>query len=142
MNLNITQNLIIPSNEIQWRFSRSSGPGGQNINKVESQVEIILNIDQSKTLNAFQKNLLFRKLKNKIINGYICIKVKEERTQFKNRKLAIKKLTSILKDVIISEEKVRKFTRPSKSSQKRRVESKKKRGELKRKRQNQLEKDL
>ena len=141
MNLQINQKLIIPSNEIQWRFSRSSGPGGQNINKIESKVEIIFDICKSKSLNSFQKNLLLKKLNNKIINGCISIKVQEKRTQFKNRQLAIKKLISLMKEIITSKEKVRKVTRPTKSSQRRRVEAKKKRGEIKRKRQNKLEQD-
>ena len=141
MNLQINQKLIIPSDEIQWRFSRSSGPGGQNINKIESKVEIIFDIYKSKSLNSFQKNLLLKKLNNKIINGCISIKVQEKRTQFKNRQLAIKKLISLIKEIIISKEKVRKVTRPTKSSQRKRVESKKKRGEIKRNRQNKLEQD-
>ena len=45
MDLKITKTLVIPSNEIKWRFSRSSGPGGQNVNKIESRVEIIFNLD-------------------------------------------------------------------------------------------------
>ena len=141
MNLQITKNLIIPSHEIQWRFSRSSGPGGQNVNKIESQAEIIFNIHKSKALNNFQKNLLLNKLKNKIIKGCITLKVQEKRTQLKNRQLAIQKLISLIKSIIISEEKARKETKPTKSSQRRRVESKKKRGELKRSRQYKLEQD-
>tara|TARA_B100000965_G_scaffold380658_1_gene377390 strand:- start:8332 stop:8757 length:426 start_codon:yes stop_codon:yes gene_type:complete len=141
MNLQITKNLIIPSHEIQWRFSRSSGPGGQNVNKIESQAEIIFNIHKSKALNNFQKNLLLNKLKNKIIKGCITIKVQEKRTQLKNRQLAIQKLIALIKSIIISEEKARKETKPTKSSQRRRVESKKKRGELKRSRQYKLEQD-
>tara|TARA_B100000902_G_C26488464_1_gene518160 strand:+ start:253 stop:474 length:222 start_codon:yes stop_codon:yes gene_type:complete len=73
MILQINQKLFIPDNEIQWRFSRSSGSGGQNLNKVESQVEITFNIHKSKSLNYFHKNLLFKKLNNKIINGCISI---------------------------------------------------------------------
>ena len=141
MDLQINKQLIIPSQEIKWRFSRSSGPGGQNVNKVESQVEIIFNINKSKTLNDFQKNLLLNKLNNKMINGCISIKVQEKRTQLKNRQLAIKKLTSLIKEIIMSKEKIRRVTTPTKSCQKKRVESKKKRGEIKRNRQNKLEQD-
>ena len=139
MNLEITEKLIIPSNEYQWRFSRSSGPGGQNVNKIESQVEIIFNIDKSKTLNSFQKNLITKKFKHKIVNGCISIKVKDERTQFKNRKLAVQKLISVIKAILFSKEKIRKETAPTKSSKIKRIDSKKKRGEIKRNRQNRLE---
>ena len=142
MTLKINKSLIIPRNEIQWRFSRSAGPGGQNVNKIESQVEIIFNIKKSKTLNPFQKDLLLRKLNPKINNGCISIKVKEQRSQFKNRQLAIHKLISLLKAIITSKEKVRKITKPTKSSKRKRVESKKKRGELKQNRKNKLDEDL
>ena len=142
MNLQITQELIIPSNEIKWRFSRSSGPGGQNVNKIESQVEIIFNILKSKTLNPYQKSLLLKKFNNKIFNGCISIKVQEKRSQLKNRQLAIHRLSAMIKDILLLEKKVRKVTTPTKSSQKRRVESKKKRGKLKLNRQNKLEQDL
>ena len=142
MNLQITQTLIIPSNEIKWRFSRSSGPGGQSVHKIKSQVEIVFNILKSKTLSSYQKNLLLKKFKNKIFNGCISMKVQEKRSQLKNRQLAIQRLSSMIKDIIMSEEKVRKVTTPSKSSKKRRVEAKKKRGKLKLNRQNKLEQDL
>ena len=51
MDLKITKTLVIPSNEIKWRLSRSSGPGGQNVNKIESRVEIIFDLEDSKVLN-------------------------------------------------------------------------------------------
>ena len=142
MNLQGSQKFIIPNNEIKWRFSRSSGPGGQNVNKIESQVEIIFNIQTATVLNTVQKNLVLKKLKNKIVNGCIALKVKEKRTQFKNRQLAKRKLISLIHKIIMSEEKVRQVTKPTKSSKKRRIESKKKRGEIKRNRKINLEQDL
>ena len=69
MDLKITKILEIPSNEIKWRFSRSSGPGGQNVNKIESRVEIIFNLEDSKVLNDYQKEILKRNLKNKLVNN-------------------------------------------------------------------------
>ena len=142
MNLKINQELIIPSNEIKWRFSRSSGPGGQNVNKIESQVEIIFNILKSQTLSSYQKNLLLKKFSNRIIDGCISIKVQEKRSQLKNRQLARQRLSTVIKEIILSKKKVRKATTPTKSSQKRRVELKKKRGKLKLNRKNKLEQDL
>ena len=131
MNFQINKKLVIPSSEVRWRFSRSSGPGGQNINKTETRVEIIFNIASSKVLNTFQKLILLDKLHNKISNGCISITVQEKRTQLENRQLATHKLITLLKDKLISESKPRKATKPTKPSQMRRVESKKKRGELK-----------
>ena len=135
MDLKITKTLVIPSNEIKWRFSRSSGPGGQNINKIESRVEIIFNLDDSKVLNDYQKAILKINLKNKLVKNILCLTVQEHRNQLQNRQLALMKLSSIIKDGLNKQFKFRKSTKPTKPSQKKRIEFKKKRGELKKNRQ-------
>ena len=135
MDLKITKTLVIPSNEIKWRFSRSSGPGGQNVNKIESRVEIIFNLEDSKVLNDYQKEILKRNLKNKLVNNSLRLAVQEHRNQLLNRQLALMKLSSIIKDGLNKPFKFRKSTKPTKISQKKRVEVKKKRSELKKSRQ-------
>ena len=94
MDLKITKTLVIPSNEIKWRFSRSSGPGGQNVNKIESRVEIIFNLEDSKVLNDYQKEILKRNLKNKLVNNSLRLAVQEHRNQLLNRQLACLLYTS------------------------------------------------
>ena len=135
MDFKITKTLVIPSNEIKWRFSRSSGPGGQNVNKIESRVEIIFNLEDSKVLNDYQKEILKRNLKNKLVNNSLRLAVQEHRNQLLNRQLALMKFSSILKNALNKQFKLRKSTQPTKASQKKRVEVKKKRGELKKSRQ-------
>ena len=135
MDLKITKTLVIPSNEIKWRFSRSSGPGGQNVNKIESRVEIIFDLEDSKVLNDYQKEILKRNLKNKLVNNSLRLAVQEHRNQLLNRQLALMKFSSIIKNALNKPLKLRKSTRPTKASQKKRVEVKKKRGELKKSRQ-------
>ena len=135
MDLKITKKLVIPSNEIKWRFSRSSGPGGQNINKIESRVEIIFNLEDSKVLNYYQKAILKNNLKNKLVKNSLQLAVQEHRSQLLNRQLALVKLSSIIKDGLNKPFKFRRSTKPTKASQKKRVELKKKRGELKKNRQ-------
>ena len=135
MDLKITKTLVIPSNEIKWRFSRSSGPGGQNVNKIESRVEIIFNLEDSKVLNDYQKEILKRNLKTKLVNNSLRLAVQEHRNQLLNRQLALMKFSSILKNALNKPCKLRKSTQPTKASQKKRVEVKKKRGELKKSRQ-------
>ncbi len=135
MDLKITKTLVIPSNEIKWRFSRSSGPGGQNINKIESRVEIIFNLEDSKVLNYYQKAILKINLKNKLVKNSLCLAVQEHRNQLLNRQLALMKFSSIIKDGLNKPFKFRKSTKPTKASQKKRIEYKKKRGELKKSRQ-------
>ena len=135
MDLKITKSLVIPSKEIKWRFSRSSGPGGQNVNKIESRVEIIFNLEDSKVLNDYQKAILKNNLKNKLVKNSLCLAVQEHRNQLLNRQIALMKLSSIIKDGLNKPFKFRKSTKPTKASQKKRVEFKKKRGELKKSRQ-------
>ncbi len=134
MDLKITKTLVIPSNEIKWRFSRSSGPGGQNVNKIESRVEIIFDLEDSKVLNDYQKEILKRNLKNKLVNNSLRLAVQEHRNQLLNRQLALIKFSSIIKNALNKPFKLRQFTQPTKASQKKRVEVKKKRGELKKSR--------
>ena len=135
MDLPITEKLVLPTNEIKWRFSRSSGPGGQNVNKIESRVEIIFNLEDSKVLNNYQKEILKINLKNKLVKNILCLAVQEHRNQLLNRQLALMKLSTIIKDGLNKPFKFRKSTKPTKASQKKRVEFKKKRGELKKSRQ-------
>ena len=135
MDLIITTRLVIPSRELKWRFSRSSGPGGQKVNKTNTRVEIIFNIEKSKVLNDYQKKVITKKLKTKLVNNCICIAVQEERNQLLNRQIAIARISSLIRNSLKNFTKVRKATKPSKASQNRRLDSKKKRGELKKNRQ-------
>ena len=135
MDLIITSRLVIPSRELKWRFSRSSGPGGQKVNKTNTRVEIIFNIEESKVLNDYQKKVLTKKLKTNLVNNCICLAVQEERNQLLNRQIAIKRISSVIRNSLKNSSKVRKATKPSKASQNRRLDSKKKRGELKKNRQ-------
>ena len=135
MNLVINSKLEIPANEIQWRFSRSSGSGGQNVNKIESRVEIIFDVRESKALTLYQKYRITNHQEAKIVNGCICIAVQEKRTQYQNRQLALSRLVSTLRDLLKPLPTKRRDTIPTRSSKRKRLELKKKRGELKRNRQ-------
>ena len=135
MDIRINSRIVIPSNEIKWRFSRSSGSGGQNVNKTETRVELIFDIDHSTVLSPYQKFTIINKLQTRIIHGSIRIAVQEKRSQYENRKLAILRFINLLKNQLKLQEKARKATKPTKASQVRRVELKKKRGKLKRNRQ-------
>ena len=132
MNLRINTKLEIPGNEIKWRFSRASGAGGQNVNKTDSRAEIVFNVSESKTLTPYQKYRISIQDEVKLSNGCICIAVQDKRTQYQNRQLALSRLTSTLRELLKPPRKERRETIPTRSSQRRRVESKKKRGELKR----------
>ncbi len=139
MNLRINTKLEIPGNEIKWRFSRASGAGGQNVNKTDSRAEIVFNVSESKTLTPYQKYRISIQDEVKLSNGCICIAVQDKRTQYQNRQLALSRLTSTLRELLKPPRKVRRVTIPTRSSQRRRVDSKKKRGELKRNRQSKID---
>ena len=139
MNLKINTKFEIPVNEIQWRFSRSSGAGGQHVNKTDSRVEIAFNVSESKTLTPYQKHRISIQDEFKLINGCICIAVQDKRTQYQNRQLALSRLASTLRELLKPPLKKRRVTTPTRSSQRKRIESKKKRGELKKSRQSKID---
>ena len=139
MNLIINSKLKIPVNEIQWRFSRSSGSGGQNVNKTDSRVEIIFDVRHSNTLTPYQKYRICSQNETKLVDGCICIAVQEKRTQYQNRQVALNRLSTILRNLLKPPPKKRRNTLPTRSSQRKRLESKKRRGELKRNRQFKIE---
>ena len=134
MNLKITTKIEIPPDEICWRFSRSSGAGGQNVNKTDSRVEIVFNVNESKALSPYQKHRISIQNDVKLTNGCICIAVQDKRSQYQNRQLALRRLFSTLHKILTPPPKKRRKTIPTRSSQRRRVELKKKRGELKKNR--------
>ena len=139
MNLIINSILEIPEKEIQWRFSRSSGSGGQNVNKTDSRVEIIFDVYKSKALTPYQKYRICSQVESNLVNDCICIAVQDKRTQYQNRQLALNRLSATLRDLLKPPPKKRKETIPTRSSQRKRIESKKKRGELKRNRRSTLD---
>ncbi|MBW3041076.1 alternative ribosome rescue aminoacyl-tRNA hydrolase ArfB [Prochlorococcus marinus] len=139
MNLRVNSKLEILANEIHWRFSRSSGAGGQNLNKTDSRVEIVFNVFESKTLTPYQKHRISIQNEIKLINGCICIAVQDKRTQYHNRQLALRRLALTLRELLKPPPKKRRKTIPTFSSQRKRVESKKRRGELKRNRQSKID---
>jgi len=121
--------------EFQFLTSRSSGPGGQNVNKVESKVTLKWNIRASLVLTDHQKVLLMEKLSNKINQeGELVIHAEMHRSQLQNKELVIKKLEQLLIKATY-QPKARKATKPSKSAVAKRILSKKRQGEKKQWRQ-------
>jgi len=113
-------------NNGNFTFSRSSGSGGQNVNKVNTKVTLHLKIDDLNFLSDREKDLILTKLSNRINNdNQLVITCEEERTQSKNRAKLIYKTTMLLEKAMIKKKK-RKLTKPSMSSKKRRLESKRK----------------
>lgn len=133
-NLFISNNLIIPLSELRFRSSRSGGPGGQNVNKLETRIELLFDVAHSSSLTADQRELILKHLHSKIDgDGILRIVSQESRSQWKNKQDAINKFVLLLRGALKPRKK-RVATKPSKTSKAKRVEAKKMRGETKRSR--------
>jgi ribosome-associated protein len=117
--------------ELKFSSSRSSGPGGQNVNKVNSKIELRFNISNSEILNEDEKVIIFNKLKNKInSDGELIITVQTDRSQLKNKQEAIEKFNDLITKALTPRKK-RRSTSPTKASVEKRLKVKKKEGEIK-----------
>ena len=125
----------LPDEDLEWKFIRASGPGGQNVNKVSSAVQLRFLLQQSRALSPTVKNRL-RRLAGQKLNddGSILIFARSERSQEQNRREALARLMSMIEAALV-EPKIRKKTKPTRASQVRRIETKKHRGSTKQKRQ-------
>ena len=131
MPLNITPDIVIPDEELEWKFIRSSGPGGQNVNKVASAAQLRFLLPQNVSLPVAARNRLRRLAGQKLIDdGSILFKSVSERSQEQNRRAALERLAVLIRAALV-EPKIRKKTRPTKGSQERRIASKKRRGATK-----------
>lgn len=117
--------------ELQFQTSRSSGPGGQNVNKVESRVELRFRILDSQLLTEAQKQTLLQKLASKLTQeGELLIATQEDRSQLRNKETALRKFHELLTKAL-HQPRPRKATKPSKGAVRQRLESKKKQGDKK-----------
>ena len=127
----ISSDITIPASELELHAIRSSGAGGQNVNKVASAIHLRFDIRQSAALPEHVKSRLLALDDRRITaDGIVVIKSQEHRTRERNRQAAIDRLCELVQSVL-ADPKPRRKTRPSRQSQRERVESKRRRGELK-----------
>lgn len=130
----ITPTLSIPDDELQVSFARSSGPGGQNVNKVETQVELRWSLTQSRVLAEVDKAWLVQRLSTRLTSaGDLLVTSSLTRSQLQNRLDAAEKMANIIRVALVRPKRRRK-TRPSRGSVERRLSEKKRHSDTKRSR--------
>jgi len=132
----MTDDIIIDSAriggwELQFRFSRSGGPGGQNVNKLETKVELLFDVLNSPGLTVSQKKRIMTALKNRIASdGVLRVVASESRSQFANRRAVVERFILIVTRAL-KKKKKRLKTKVPKGSREKRMEGKKRRGKVK-----------
>ncbi|WP_282856239.1 alternative ribosome rescue aminoacyl-tRNA hydrolase ArfB [Pseudoclavibacter helvolus] len=124
MDLEVSRSLTIPAAELGWRFSRSSGPGGQHVNTTDSRVELSWNIGESQVLTDDRRRVLLERLEKRLVDGVLTVTSSERRSQLRNREAALEKLAGLVREGLAPPGPKRRPTKPTKGSQRRRLESK------------------
>lgn len=123
--------LRIPAAELRWRFSRSSGPGGQNVNTTDSRVELVFDLAASEALPPPLKARALRRLEAKLLDGAIVIAACEHRSQWQNRVAAQRRLLALLQEALKPPPPPRRPTKPTRGSRERRLAAKRQRSAIK-----------
>jgi ribosome-associated protein len=130
--LRVTRSVVVPERELRWRFSRSSGPGGQSVNTADSRVELSLDLRTTTALGPIQRARVLDRLDRRLVDGVLTVAASEERSQLRNREAARERLAEILAEAVAPPPPRRRPTRPSRRAVERRLVDKRKRAETKR----------
>ncbi|MFI5888930.1 alternative ribosome rescue aminoacyl-tRNA hydrolase ArfB [Actinoplanes sp. NPDC051513] len=133
-DVRVNDRLTIPAAELSWRFSRSSGPGGQGVNTTDSRVELSWDLGGSTVLPPHLKERALSRLGSRLVQGVLTITASEFRSQLRNREAAADRLAALVASAVAPPPRARRATRPSKGAVERRIADKKRRGETKRNR--------
>ena len=130
--LQVTARLMVPEAELSWRFSRSSGPGGQSVNTSDSRAELSFDVARSPALSDLLRARALERLAGRLVDGVLTVAASEHRSQLQNREAAEQRLAQLLREAVAPPPKQRRPTRPTKGSQERRLEGKRLRSQVKR----------
>lgn len=126
--------VIVPPHELQWRFSRSGGPGGQGVNTTDSRVELSLDISTSTAFPPVLRQRVLHRLSERLVDGVLTVTASEHRSQLRNREAAMARLCELLRDAVAPPAKPRRPTRPTRAAKERRLADKRRHSELKKQR--------
>ena len=133
MSVDVTvRGVVIPPDELTWRFSRSPGPGGQSVNTTESRVELSFDLASSGALPPAMKERALRALAGRLADGVITVTASENRSQLRNREAAAGRLSALLTEATAPPPRPRRPTKPSRAARERRLADKQRRSEIKR----------
>lgn len=130
--MRVTERLSIPDAELSWRFSRSSGPGGQSVNTSDSRAELSFDVGRSPSVSELQRSRAVERLGSRLVDGVLTVASSEHRSQLQNREAALVRMAALLADAVAPPPPTRRPTRRTKGSQERRLQVKSQRSDLKR----------
>ena len=130
--MKVTDRLDIPDSELSWRFSRSSGPGGQSVNTSDSRAELSFDVARSGALDEHLRARALERLAGRLVDGVLTVAASEHRSQLQNREAAALRLAQLLREATAPPPAPRRPTKPTRSSKERRLEGKRQRSALKR----------
>ncbi|MFF9406403.1 alternative ribosome rescue aminoacyl-tRNA hydrolase ArfB [Streptomyces anandii] len=128
----IRGSVALPEAELAWRFSRSSGPGGQHVNTSDSQVELRFDLAGTEALPEVWKQRALERLASRLVDGVIVVRASEHRSQWRNREAAAVRLAALLAEATAPPPRPRRPTRVPRGINERRLREKKQRSETKR----------
>lgn len=129
--LRVTAGVTIPESELGWRFSRSSGPGGQGVNTTDSRVELVWDAAASAALSPFQRERVLDRLSGRLVGGVLTIAASEHRAQLRNRDAARDRLVALVGEALRPAPPGRRATKQTRGSKERRLKAKKQRADVK-----------
>lgn len=130
--LQVTSRLTVPETELSWRFSRSSGPGGQSVNTSDTRAELSYDVARSPTLPEHLRTRVLERLAGRLVDGVVTVAASEQRSQLQNREAAERRLAELLREAIAPPPASRRPTQPTRGSKERRLEGKRQRSDVKR----------
>jgi ribosome-associated protein len=130
-DLRVAPAVLIPAAELRWRFSRSSGPGGQNVNTTDSRVELVFDLADSQAFPPGLRARALQRLEQRLQEGSLVVAASEHRSQWRNRVAAQRRLVALLQEALRPPPPSRRATRPSRGAVERRLSAKKRRSAIK-----------